>query len=552
MKKFDIFNKFRDAVIILDSFGEVVYRNNTFKRWFPNFLDIKKFSHNTNFDICPLDSENIENYSPIYNSRMSHEDFSARISYQFDKNRLQYFDLYSTKRGKYSILFLSDISAETELVSVENSNKKLKERVIYLENQNNDLMKIKQKAQSQAIRIALINKVSNIIRSSMDLSVILNSALKELSVMFGTFKSYYASYEEECFKIIEIYPTKTTFKKEEFVFDDDVSKTILSGRISVQPVLKEFKKAVPFKQPVTRIIVPVFHMQNLLGAIVLLSYRHREFNEEQEILEAISTQLGNAIIRAELYNKNTQTVLQLRNTLKELKETQLHLINSEKMASLGQLVAGVAHEINTPIASIKSNNAILAKFIPKINDAEIQSILTDINDVDHEAISRISHMVTSLKKFVRLDEAELQDADINKELDLTLDLIRHETKNRINIVKNYGKIPLIKCYPNMLNQVFTNILVNACQAITGNGTITISTSYTPKTLTVSIKDTGKGIKKSELNKIFTAGYTTKGVGVGTGLGLAISAKIIEKHKGEIIVNSEVGVGTEFIVTIYSE
>ena len=104
----------------------------------------------------------------------------------------------------------------------------------------------------------------------------------------------------------------------------------------------------------------------------------------------------------------------------------------------------------------------------------------------------------------------------------------------------------------MLNQVFTNVLVNACQAIEGKGTITITTSYTPKTLTVSIKDTGKGIAKSEIDKIFAAGYTTKGVGIGTGLGLAISAKIIEKHRGKITVNSEVGKGTEFIITICSE
>ena len=552
MKKFAIFNRFRDAVIITNHNKEAVYKNNTFKRWFPEFSDIKKFSHNANFDICPLETENPENYSPIYNAMMSKEDFSARISYQNDSGRLQYFDLYSVRKWKYTLMFFSDISAETELNSSENLNKKLKERVIYLENQNNDLMKIKQKAQAQAIRIALINKVSNIIRGSMDLSVILSSALKELSVMFGTFKAYYASYNNGAFCVEEVFPKKHADLKTNFTFEEDTAETILSGRISTQHSLKEYKEAPAFKQPVMRIAVPVFHMQKLIGAIVLLSYQRRELSEELEILEAISSQLGNAIIRAELYNKNVQTVHQLQNTLKELKETQLHLINSEKMASLGQLVAGVAHEINTPIASIKSNNAILAKFLPKIKDEEISLILADINEVDREAIQRISHMVTSLKKFVRLDEAELQEADINKELDLTLDLIRHETKNRIEIEKHYSDLPLIKCYPNMLNQVFTNVLINACQAIEGHGKITISTSYTPKTLTVSIKDTGKGIKKSEINKIFTAGYTTKGVGVGTVLGLAISAKIIEKHKGKIIVNSEIGHGTEFIITICSE
>lgn len=552
MKKFDIFNRFRDAVIIVNNSGDVVYKNNKFKRWFSGFSGLKKFSHNVNFDICPLESDNIRNYSPIYNALISKEDFSARISYQNETGELKYYDLFAAKRWRYTIMFFSDISAETELNSIENQNKNLKEQINILEKQNEDLMKIKQKAQSQAIRIALINKVSNTIRESMDLSVILVSALKELSVMFGAFKNYYASYSEKKFFIEEVYPSKKSELKKEFELDDETVETILSQKISTQYILKEFKNAHPFKQPVMRIAVPVFHLQNLIGVIVLLSYNKRELNEELEILEAISSQLGNAIIRAELYNKNIQTVHQLQNALKELKETQLHLINSEKMASLGQLVAGVAHEINTPVASIKSNNAILSKFIPRIEDAEISSILADINEVDREAIQRISHMVTSLKKFVRLDEAELQEADINKELELTLDLIRHETKNRIEVEKHFGEIPLIKCYPNMLNQVFTNVLVNACQAIEGCGKITITTSYKAKTLTVSIKDTGKGIEKSEINKIFTAGYTTKGVGVGTGLGLAISAKIIEKHGGEIIVNSEVGKGTEFIITIRSE
>ena len=183
----------------------------------------------------------------------------------------------------------------------------------------------------------------------------------------------------------------------------------------------------------------------------------------------------------------------MKNALKELKETQIQLINSEKMASLGQLVAGVAHEINTPIASIKSNNGIVAKLLPSIENAELREMLCDINSIDNEAVNRISNIVTSLKKFVRLDEAELQEADINKELDLTLELIRHETKNRIEIIKNYGDLPLIKCFPNMLNQVFTNILVNACQSIEGAGTITITTEIDNEKLYISIKDNGRGI-----------------------------------------------------------
>lgn len=552
MKKFDIFNQFRDAVLIINDRKEVVYQNYTFKRWFPEFSNLKKFSHNSNFDICPLNSENIENYSPIYHALTCRENFFACVSYQFNREKILYYDLSVIKKGKYSIFFFSDVSANAELSKVQKQNLKLQNERARLEEEVEDLQKIKQKAQSQAIRIALINKVSNLVRESMDISKILKSALTELAMMFGAFKAYYAETVNKEFKIIEIYGAKKTDSDTLISFDNETFNTICNNEISVIPCMREYVGAEPYKQSVMRIVVPVFHLQKLIGVIVLLSYQKRELSEELEILEAISFQLGNAIIRAELYQKNIQTVKELKTALKELKETQLQLINSEKMASLGQLVAGVAHEINTPVASIKSNNGILAKLIPQIQDKEIADLMQEINQIDSEAIQRISNIVVSLKKFVRLDEAELQEADINKELDLTLELIRHETKNRIEIVKNYGTLPLIKCYPNMLNQVFTNILVNACQAIEGKGKITITTSYEAETMTVSIKDTGKGIPEGEISKIFTAGFTTKGVGVGTGLGLAISAKIIEKHNGKIIVNSEVDKGSEFVITIHSK
>ncbi len=552
MKKFDIFNQFRDAVLIVNKKGDVVYQNYTFKRWFKGFINLKKFSHNTNFNICPLNSENLENYSPIWHALNSKEDFFACVSYQENSGQIYYYDLTVLKKGNYSILFFSDVSAKNLLEAEKKKNEKLQNECEQLKEENEDLQNIKQKAQSQAIRIALINKVSNTIRESMDISKILQSALVELASMFGAFKAYYASSDGNKFKVEEIYGAKRLSKNDVISFDSQTFSELLDKKISVVYAMREYVDAKPFKQPIMRVVVPVFHLQKLVGVIVLLSYQKRELNEELEILEAISFQLGNAIIRAELYQKNIQTVKELKQALKELKETQLQLINSEKMASLGQLVAGVAHEINTPVASIKSNNGLLAKLIPQIENPEISEIMQEINQIDSEAIERISKMVYSLKKFVRLDEAELQEADINKELDLTLDLIRHETKNRIEIVKNYGKLPLIKCYPNMLNQVFTNILINACQAIDGKGTIIISTSYQGETLTVSIKDTGKGIPEEEISKIFSAGYTTKGVGIGTGLGLAICSKIIEKHNGKIIVNSEVGKGSEFVITINSK
>ena len=332
-------------------------------------------------------------------------------------------------------------------------------------------------------------------------------------------------------------------------YDEKTLDTIKNKQISITNKLEEYICAKLFEKPVLRIIVPVFHLNTLKGVLTLLSHKKREIEEEREILEAISSQFANAIVRSELYEKNTKTVKELKAALQELKETQIQLINSEKMASLGQLVAGVAHEINTPVASIKSNNAIIRKIIQKLDKNELSDTLEEINNLDAEAINRINNIVVSLKKFVRLDEAELQEADINSEIDLTLDLIRHETKNRIQIIRNYGNLPPVKCYPNMLNQVFTNILINACQAIEGEGTIDITTFAQDDSITIKIKDSGIGIPKEQIDKIFTAGFTTKGVGVGTGLGLAICAKIIEKHEGKIIVNSEVGKGTCFTITI---
>ncbi len=546
MGKFDLFNKFNSAVIVINSEKETVFRNNVFKRIFPDFNSLEKFSHKLNYNVCALVSNDITVHSPITQAIESREDFSAFITYQTSNNDLYYYDMNATKKGAYNIIVFTDVTAKEELENIGKRNQNLQKKISLLESDNKNLSKIKLQAQSQAMKLLLLNNISNIIRESIDTSVILNSALEEIAQMFGAFRAYYAlSLGGNKFKIAESLERKDI--NAEISFDKDVNDCIKKNKVSCSTCMKEYKEAKPFREIVQRVILPIYHLNKLLGIIVLSTKQKTKLDDTLEVLNGVSSQLGNAIIQAELYKKNEQMVKDLTKTLKELKDTQLKLINSEKMASLGQLVAGVAHEINTPVASIKSNNEITKKLISKIKDDEILNLLKEINEIDGEAIGRINRLVVSLRKFVRLDEAELQEADINKEIDLTLDLIRHETKNRIEIVKNYSKLPPVKCYPNMLNQVFMNILVNAVHAIKDRGTITIDTNYKNDNLSVKIKDTGCGIK--EPDKIFFAGYTTKGVGVGTGLGLAISQKIIEKHKGKISVKTKINEGSEFTITI---
>lgn len=554
MNKYEFFSKFNDAVIIINDKKEVLYTNSTFKRTFSDFVNLRKLSHQLSFDICALDGDNVEMYSPIYQAVISPENFFACLTYQNLQKELFYFNITAIKRNKYVVIIFNDVTAQHKLESLEIEHKNLTNTYTKLKTENQNFFKIKQKAQAQAIKMVLINKISNIIRESIDVSKITNSALKELSGMFGAFKIYYASNQDKSFKIEEIYPNNFKSEIDSIIkYDENTYKQILNKKTVVSNCLKEHLNAPKtLKETAARIIVPIYHLNQMLGIIVIFSNQKRELNDELDILESVSAQLGNAIMQAKLYEKDLKTVAELQATLQELKDTQVQLINSEKMASLGQLIAGVAHEINTPLASINSNNSIMAKFIKKVEDPAISETLIEINEIDREAVLRINNIVKSLKKFVRLDEADLQEADINKELDLTLELIRHETKNKIEIVKNYGALPMIKCYPNMLNQVFMNILINACQSVKKEGKITITTKFEDKNLIVKIRDTGQGIKQDQLDKIFAAGYTTKGVGIGTGLGLAISEKIIQKHSGKIEVNSELGVGSEFVITIPGE
>ena len=547
MGKFDLFNKFTTPVVIIGENKETIFTNNVFKRIFKDFGNIKKFSHKLDYDAVALEIDSTLVFSPIFQAYNSKEDFAAHVRYQTAGNEYLYFDMNSTKKGEYTVIFFNDVTANVKLENLQKQEQISQKRINALAAENASMSKIKLQAQSQAMKLLLLNKISNIIRESINTSVILRSALKELSEMFAAFRSYYAVSDGTGFVIKESINKKDINKT--ITFDKTVSDFINNRKVSCITCRKEYKEAEPFRENVQRIVMPIYHLNNLIGVIVLSTKQKIKLGDTLEVLEGVSSQLGNAINQAELYKKNEQMVEDLKNALKELKDTQLQLINSEKMASLGQLVAGVAHEINTPLASIKSNNEVAKKIIKQIKDADTLELLEEINNIDAEAIARINLLVVSLRKYVRLDEAELQEADINQEIDLTLELLRHETKNRIEIIRNYGEIPPVKCYPNMLNQVFTNILQNAIHAIKGKGIISIDTSFKNKKLTVKIKDNGCGIKEPQ--KIFDYGYTTKEVGVGTGMGLTISQKIIEKHKGKIEVKTKINKGSEFRITIPS-
>jgi PAS domain S-box-containing protein len=255
----------------------------------------------------------------------------------------------------------------------------------------------------------------------------------------------------------------------------------------------------------------------------------------------------------------------LEQTNRHLQEAQAQLVQSEKMASLGQLVAGIAHEINTPIGAVNSMHDTLFRTLRKLRGIihsemppdckqipKLESIFKLIDDSDQvikSGIERVINIVTRLKSFARLDEAELKTVDIHEGIEDTLVLIHHELKHDITIEKTFGQVPPISCYPSQLNQVYLNLLVNSKQAIKGKGTISIKTFVKNNKVHIIFADDGQGIPKKNLNRIFDPGYTTKGIGVGTGLGLSITYNIIQSHRGSIKVDSRVGKGTTFTLTL---
>ena len=265
----------------------------------------------------------------------------------------------------------------------------------------------------------------------------------------------------------------------------------------------------------------------------------------------------------------------------KLSDAQSKLIQSEKLASIGQLAAGVAHEINNPIGFIFSNFGTLEQYLEdlfqmldayeqaeaSVSDsaalARIRSLKADL-DIDYlkedipnlmresrDGIQRVRKIVQDLKDFSRVDaRQEWESVDLHAGIDSTLNIVNNEIKYKADVVKHYGALPEVQCLPSELNQVFMNLLVNAAHAITAErGTITISTGVEGTNVRVEVADTGAGIAQENLKRIFDPFFTTKPVGKGTGLGLSLSYGIVQKHSGRMEVHSELGVGTRFRVTL---
>ncbi len=291
------------------------------------------------------------------------------------------------------------------------------------------------------------------------------------------------------------------------------------------------------------------------------------------------------ISRADATEDRVKELLQANEELKQLNsqlsDAQDKLMQSERMASIGQLAAGVAHEINNPIGFIFSNFGTLERYLGDLfqmltayeqaesslagtpaaaslkalrEKIELDYLKEDIPSLMAESkdgITRVRNIVQNLKDFSRVDTSQSWVlADLHHGIDSTLNIVNNEIKYKADVVKNYGDILDIECLPSELNQVFMNLLVNAAHAIQKDrGTINISTGAIDDKVWVEVQDNGEGIAKENLGRIFDPFFTTKAVGKGTGLGLSLSYGIVKKHLGIIEVFSEKGVGTRFRVTL---
>jgi signal transduction histidine kinase/DNA-binding response OmpR family regulator len=319
----------------------------------------------------------------------------------------------------------------------------------------------------------------------------------------------------------------------------------------------------PFGEPVLQAFASVSIQLSQFITRKRAEEENRRFVEELKAkeMETLRAQAGReeAEARAVLAEKLVHANQELEEASRKLKETQAQLIQTEKMASLGQLVAGIAHEINNPLAFVLNNlfivenglDRVIPEAEPHLSEPSMQKVrrvrarLAEMN----EGLNRVKELVVNLRTFSRLDEGEFQTIDVGESIDSVLLFLKHRMNGCIHVDKQYGSVRTLYCYAGRLNQVLMNLISNAVESIEGAGRIVIKMSQAEGQFVISVRDSGAGIPEAIRSRIFDPFFTTKPVGQGTGLGLAIAYGIVQDHHGSIEVRSEPGAGSEFTVKI---
>ncbi|MEG4118070.1 PAS domain S-box protein [Microcoleus sp. N9_B4] len=460
---------------------------------------------------------------------------------------------------------------------------------------------------------ALMNQLASNIRESLDLDTILATTVQQIRDLLQVDRCVFIWYlpdasppawdvvheakNDDLFSLLGYYPADITGTLPQKIANLEVYQIDDVATFS-NPVEREFFLQVGYKSVLD---LPIKSAGGLTGVVSCISCSEvrKWTKEEVELMEAIGAQLGIAISQSELYTKSVDSAriaqeqaAKLEVTLCELQQAQTQLVQAEKMSSLGQMVAGIAHEINNPVTFIFGNltyteeyTTNLMKLLQMYRDEypepspalqeeievlELDFLLDDLPKMLSSmqvGATRIRDIVRSLRNFSRLDESDMKKVNIHEGLDSTLMILEHRLKLQpvsvagteydrpaIQIIKEYGQLPLVECYAGLLNQVFMNIIANAIdvlqEPLENPGIIRISTEVEGSLAVIRIADNGAGITDQVKQRIFDPFYTTKPIGSGTGMGLAISHSIIvEKHKGEIKCFSVVGKGTEFIIEI---
>ncbi|NJL91891.1 MAG: GAF domain-containing protein [Coleofasciculaceae cyanobacterium SM2_1_6] len=478
---------------------------------------------------------------------------------------------------------------------------------------------VQQQLQQKASREELLNRMMNNIRGSLDFDEILQKAVTEirdfLNVDDCNFSKYIPAHGDmgSCWEILQQSKLPGTPETPK------IYRTLAAGVISeklldLQTV--RIDNVSNCEDRKVRIVLRRFGVKSivmcpaLLGDEVFVSFSCANYqqtrqwlDEEVELLQTVMEQLAIALNQADLYQKAESRARELEEILRELQRTQGRLVQSEKMSSLGQLVAGVAHEINNPVNFIYGNLKHASEYsqdliqlvelyqqyypdpIPEIEAAagaiDLEFLLTDLPRLLASmkvGADRIKQIVHSLRNFSRMDEAAMKAVNIHEGIDSTLLILQNRLKVKSNqpeilVIKEYGEIPLVECYAGELNQVFMNIITNAIDALEerdrqrnfaecqGNlSHIRIHTTLVDhqdspsnpvsKQVQITISDNGAGIPQNIQQRIFDPFFTTKEIGKGTGLGMSISYQIIaERHRGSLTCESQLGEGASFMIRI---